>query len=98
MRDRYRRSELENAHLAPHTSPTIPLRLAPLPLSLQIWSMALGVVLRSIVFPVGVLCVVLDPGEYTLFAGGADGRIFMTDLNQGPEAAPENDDVLEGHK
>eukprot|EP00850_Spirogloea_muscicola_P013947 SM000097S24800 [mRNA] locus=s97:332384:335507:+ [translate_table: standard] len=57
----------------------------------KIWSLALGALLRSIVFPVGLNCVVLDPGEYALYAGGVDGHIFVTALNFGvpaPSSAP----------
>lgn len=53
----------------------------------QIWSLALGTLLRSIVFPVAVNAVVLDPGEYALYAGGIDGRIFITALNFGVPTA-----------
>lgn len=49
----------------------------------QIWSLALGTLLRSIVFPTALNAIVLDPGEYALYAGGADGRIFITALNFG---------------
>uniref|UniRef100_A0A7I4BKU4 Uncharacterized protein n=1 Tax=Physcomitrium patens TaxID=3218 RepID=A0A7I4BKU4_PHYPA len=49
----------------------------------QIWSLALGTLLRSIVFPTALNAIVLDPGEYALYAGGADGRIFTTALNFG---------------
>jgi pre-rRNA-processing protein IPI3 len=49
----------------------------------KIWSLALGTLLRSIVFPTALNAVVLDPGEYSLYAGGADGRIFITALNFG---------------
>ncbi|KAG0589114.1 hypothetical protein M758_2G245100 [Ceratodon purpureus] len=49
----------------------------------KIWSLALGTLLRSIVFPTALNAVVLDPGEYALYAGGADGRIFITALNFG---------------
>ncbi|KAL3679821.1 hypothetical protein R1sor_022777 [Riccia sorocarpa] len=49
----------------------------------KIWSLALGTLLRSIVFPTALHAVVLDPGEYALYAGGTDGRIFITALNFG---------------
>lgn len=49
----------------------------------KIWSLALGTLLRSIVFPTALNAIVLDPGEYALYAGGADGRIFTTALNFG---------------
>ncbi|KAL2613240.1 hypothetical protein R1flu_024932 [Riccia fluitans] len=49
----------------------------------KIWSLALGTLLRSIVFPTALNTVVLDPGEYALYAGGTDGRIFITALNFG---------------
>lgn len=53
----------------------------------QIWSLALGTLLRSIVFPTALNAVVLDPGEYALYAGGSDGRIFITALNFGVPTA-----------
>ncbi|XP_024515322.1 protein ROOT INITIATION DEFECTIVE 3 [Selaginella moellendorffii] len=49
----------------------------------KIWSLALGALLRSILFPTPINAVALDPGEYALYAGGVDGRIFITALNFG---------------
>eukprot|EP00850_Spirogloea_muscicola_P016618 SM000136S00164 [mRNA] locus=s136:156584:159944:+ [translate_table: standard] len=72
-------------------SPSFATLLLTLLTSFQIWSLALGALLRSIVFPVGLNCVVLDPGEYALYAGGVDGHIFVTALNFGvpaPASAP----------
>ena len=57
----------------------------------QIWSLALGILLRSVVFPTALNAVVSDPGEYALYAGGVDGRIFITALNFG---APTTSGVL----
>ncbi|CAM6106553.1 unnamed protein product [Calypogeia fissa] len=53
----------------------------------KIWSLALGTLLRSIVFPTALNAVILDPGEYALYAGGTDGRIFITALNFGVPTA-----------
>jgi hypothetical protein len=55
--------------------------------SLQIWSLASGQLLRSIVFPTPLNTVILDPAEYALYAGGVDGRIFITALNFGVPTA-----------
>ncbi|KAJ7543431.1 hypothetical protein O6H91_09G038100 [Diphasiastrum complanatum] len=49
----------------------------------KIWSLALGTLLRSILFPTAINAVALDPGEYALYAGGTDGRIFIAALNFG---------------
>jgi len=63
----------------------------------KIWSLALGTLLRSIVFPTALNAVALDPGEYALYVGGADGRIFITALNYGvPTASGILNDGLVG--
>lgn len=49
----------------------------------KIWSLALGTLLRSVIFSTALNAVTLDPGEYGLYAGGADGRIFITASNFG---------------
>lgn len=53
--------------------------------------------MRSIVFPTALNAVALDPGEYALYVGGADGRIFITALNYGvPTASGILNDGLVG--
>lgn len=49
----------------------------------KIWSLALGVLLRTIKFPAAVNAAVVDPGEYALYAGCTDGRIYIAALNVG---------------
>jgi hypothetical protein len=49
----------------------------------QIWSLALGVLLRTIKFPAAVNAAVVDPGEYALYAGCTDGRVYIAALNVG---------------
>lgn len=49
----------------------------------KIWNLALGVILRTIKFPAAVNAAVVDPGEYALYAGCADGRIYIAALNVG---------------
>jgi pre-rRNA-processing protein IPI3 len=49
------------------------------------------------VFPTALNAVALDPGEYALYVGGADGRIFITALNYGvPTASGILNDGLVG--
>lgn len=48
-------------------------------------------------FPTALNAVALDPGEYALYVGGADGRIFITALNYGvPTASGILNDGLVG--
>lgn len=49
----------------------------------KVWSLALGNLLRTIKFPAAINAVVVDPGEYSLYAGSNDGRIFVAPLNFG---------------
>ncbi|GJP66619.1 hypothetical protein CLOP_g23534 [Closterium sp. NIES-67] len=70
--------------------------------SCKIWSLAMGALLRSYVFPVAITAAAMDPGEYTLYAGGADGNIYLTALNftavHGTAMDPmAHDDALVGH-
>ena len=50
-------------------------------------------------------CAVTDVGEYSMFAGGADGRIFVSPLISGTKVdddmrsyANEDEEELVGHK
>lgn len=43
----------------------------------------MGILLRTIKFPAAVNAVVLDPGEYALYAGCTDGKIYIAALNAG---------------
>lgn len=53
----------------------------------KVWSLASGSLLRTIKFPSAINAVVIDPGEYSLYAGSTDGRIFVAALNFGvPDA------------
>ncbi|CAI5465275.1 unnamed protein product [Closterium sp. Yama58-4] len=70
--------------------------------SCKIWSLAMGALLRSYVFPVAVTAAAMDPGEYTLYAGGADGNIYLTALNFTAVSSSAmdpmtHDDALIGH-
>ncbi|CAI7832121.1 unnamed protein product [Closterium sp. NIES-54] len=70
--------------------------------SCKIWSLAMGALLRSYVFPVSVTAAAMDPGEYTLYAGGADGNIYLTALNFTAVSSSAmdpmtHDDALIGH-
>jgi pre-rRNA-processing protein IPI3 len=47
----------------------------------------LGSLLRTIKFPSAINTVILDPGEYSLYAGSSDGRIFVAALNFGVPSA-----------
>lgn len=78
------------------------LRLSPHPRILfppQIWSIALGTLLRSVVFPTALYSVTADSGEYSLYAGGSDGRIFALSLQGSGSFDNETggDGVLLGH-
>lgn len=53
----------------------------------QIWNLASGILLRTIKFPSAINAVVVDPGEYSLYAGSTDGRIFVAALNYGVPGA-----------
>jgi WD40 repeat protein len=77
-------------------------RLSPHPRILhspQIWSIALGTLLRSVVFPTALYSITADPGEYSLYAGGSDGRIFALSLQGSGSFDDEtgSDGVLLGH-
>eukprot|EP00271_Cylindrocystis_brebissonii_P006463 TRINITY_DN19255_c0_g1_i1.p1 TRINITY_DN19255_c0_g1~~TRINITY_DN19255_c0_g1_i1.p1 ORF type:complete len:559 (-),score=100.09 TRINITY_DN19255_c0_g1_i1:701-2377(-) len=71
----------------------------------KFFSLATGTLLRSVVFPVAINVTLLDPGEYCLYGGGADGRIFITPLNFGVQGGPsavadagQGDGLLHGHE
>lgn len=51
--------------------------------SCKIWSLATGILLRTIKFPSAINTVVVDPGEYSVYAGSTDGKIFVAALNFG---------------
>ncbi|KAI5077894.1 hypothetical protein GOP47_0007718 [Adiantum capillus-veneris] len=55
--------------------------------SCKIWSLATGILLRTIKFPSAINTVVVDPGEYSLYAGSTDGKIFVAALNFGVPGA-----------
>lgn len=48
--------------------------------SCKIWSLAQGVLLRSLTFPSAIHSIRTDPGDHALYAGSGDGRIFETSL------------------
>eukprot|EP01018_Ginkgo_biloba_P023758 Gb_10613 [translate_table: standard] len=62
----------------------------------KIWSLALGLLLRTIKFPAAVNAVVLDPGEYALYAGCTDGKIYVAALNVGTTADSVHGDGISG--
>lgn len=73
----------------------------------KIWSLPLRALLQSVVFPFAVNAAALDPGEHALYAGGSDGRIYITALAAAAEsrtllsaedARPLRDDALCGHR
>lgn len=74
----------------------------------KIWSLASGTLVRSSSYPVGVTCSRLDVGEQVLYVGGADGRVFETDLIEVPFRGTSSSDncatslgghaCLEGHQ
>ncbi|EXC04122.1 WD repeat-containing protein 18 [Morus notabilis] len=43
--------------------------------------LVLGRILQTVVYPVGITAVVLDPTEELVFCGGLDGRIFINKLD-----------------
>ncbi|KAH6556527.1 hypothetical protein KP509_1Z173300 [Ceratopteris richardii] len=53
----------------------------------KIWSLASGILLRTIKFPSAINTVLLDSGEYSIYAGSNDGRIFVAALNFGVPGA-----------
>ncbi|MCL7040226.1 hypothetical protein MKW94_027208, partial [Papaver nudicaule] len=46
----------------------------------KVWSLSKGKLLRTIDFPSVINAVALDPCEYIFYAGGNDGRIYVTSL------------------
>ncbi|WVZ60187.1 hypothetical protein U9M48_010240 [Paspalum notatum var. saurae] len=44
----------------------------------KIWSLSEGRMLRSISFPTSIDCVALDPRSHIFYAGGRDGKIYVT--------------------
>ncbi len=70
--------------------------------SVKLWSLTSDACLKSLSFPVALHCVACDPGEYLLFAGGADGRVFEAPLVAGARGGAAVDEhvyasSLEGH-
>ncbi|KAL3153211.1 hypothetical protein ABBQ38_011961 [Trebouxia sp. C0009 RCD-2024] len=53
---------------------------ASLDRSCKIWSLAQGVLLRTLTFPSAIHSIRTDPGDHALYAGSGDGRIFETSL------------------
>ncbi|KAG1674968.1 hypothetical protein FOA52_014763 [Chlamydomonas sp. UWO 241] len=53
---------------------------ASLDRTVKVHSMADGRLLRSAALPAALNCVVMDAGEATLFAGGADGAVYEVSL------------------
>ncbi|CAB4033614.1 WD repeat-containing 18 [Paramuricea clavata] len=51
-----------------------------LDLTCKLWDLSTGHLLRSFVFDVAILSVVMDAAEYRLFAGGFDGKIYVVHL------------------
>ncbi|CAI0465162.1 unnamed protein product [Linum tenue] len=47
----------------------------------KVWSLSKGELLRSVVFPCIINAIVLDPGETVFYAGGKDGKIYLTALS-----------------
>ncbi|KAL4196119.1 hypothetical protein AMTRI_Chr04g181740 [Amborella trichopoda] len=48
----------------------------------KVWSLLTGL-LRTVKFPSVINSVQLDAGEYALYAGSRDGKIYVADLNSG---------------
>eukprot|EP00743_Colponemidia_sp_Colp-15_P007479 GILK01008083.1.p1 GENE.GILK01008083.1~~GILK01008083.1.p1 ORF type:complete len:448 (-),score=85.31 GILK01008083.1:161-1465(-) len=48
--------------------------------SCKIWELASGTLLLSVLFPVFLTCVSMDPTEERLFCGSGDGRLFSINL------------------
>lgn len=46
----------------------------------QIWSLSEGRILRSITFPAIIDSVALDPRSHIFYAGGRDGKIYVTSM------------------
>jgi hypothetical protein len=46
----------------------------------QIWELASGTLLCSLVFPAAVTSVVVDPAEFTLVAGASTGALYNVSL------------------
>ena len=59
----------------------------------KLWTLTGGHLLRTLRFPVAVCAVTIEPCEATLYAGGADGRIFQVPLNAAPPPAAAPADV-----
>lgn len=45
--------------------------------TVKIWSLGLGTHLRTLRMPCAIDCVVVDPSEHALYAGGTDGNIYV---------------------
>lgn len=50
--------------------------------SCKVWDLSRGTLLSTLIFPVYINCVVMDPCEYKIFAGGGSGDIFIAELYQ----------------
>lgn len=48
--------------------------------TVKMWSLGLGIHLRTLNMPTAINSVVVDPSEHTLYAGGTDGRIYIAVL------------------
>ncbi|CAD7703834.1 unnamed protein product, partial [Ostreobium quekettii] len=66
--------------------------------SCKIWSLGCGSLLHTARLPCAALCVLLDQGEHSLFAGGKDGRIFEVSLVGQREGMGDRDwSAMTGH-
>ena len=66
-------------HLNPISTLYLPV-IFTIHLSLQLYELASGQLLCSLLFDFGLTCVALDLAEYRLFAGGSNGKIAHIDL------------------
>ncbi|KAA3476466.1 protein ROOT INITIATION DEFECTIVE 3 [Gossypium australe] len=57
-------------------------------LSMIVWSLSKGRLLRNVVFPSIIDAIAIDPGEHVFYAGSRDGKIYVAALNA--ESSPSD--------
>uniref|UniRef100_A0ACD5XWL5 Uncharacterized protein n=1 Tax=Avena sativa TaxID=4498 RepID=A0ACD5XWL5_AVESA len=60
----------------------------------KIWSLSEGRMLRSISFPAIIDSVVIDPRSHIFYAGGRDGKIYVTAMGVEPSQGRDDSSIL----
>lgn len=82
----------------PHLS-VVSARACPLCFR-QVWTLAGGLLLRTILLPAALTCIALDPAEWSVYAGAATGYIYSVPLSGAPQGSASDEGAFElaGHQ